>query len=98
MSLNYIRSTIRHGSNVLESVRRSLQTCCLSQNWNVLLNIKETTNDPVRRKNIDCLLFILQLLLADVPNSNGKAYTQSYIQFDEAYDIYLAFSELGEHA
>ena len=35
-------------------------------------------------------------MLSDVPNDNGKSYTQSYITFNEAYDVYLAFSGLSD--
>ena len=98
MSQNSTRSTVRHESHILDLVKRSLQTCRLSQNESVLLSLKARTNDSVRVKKFDCLLYILRLLIADVPNDNGKSYTQSYIKFNEAYDIYLAFSGLSEQA
>ena len=36
---------------------------------------------------------VLQVLLCQIPTEQGKEVRQSYITFDEAFGLYLAYSE-----
>ena len=90
---NLLRTTIRNESAIAPSVERSLQTCKLRENEALLRRYIEKWTDVKRKNNLKSLVYILNMLLAEVPRADGRSYTRSFIEFNAAYEVYLSHSE-----
>lgn len=89
---NETREEIRKCSYINEVVKVSLQSCSLSGNRSLLSSyIERRDADSTTCRNLSSLRYILDCLLANVSNRPGKSKVLSYMSFDEAYDIYLAY-------
>ena len=94
MNDHQIRSRIHEESKVHPRIQISLQTCKVEENESVIKGfIEKMINDERRKSNLKALLYILDLLLAEVPQLNGRVYTHSYLEFNLALDIFLSFSD-----
>ena len=88
---NQVRTEIRNTARANDSVLSSLQSCKLSENRNILESQLSKLNDPNRRDTISSLIYILDSLLARVPDDVGWPKVESYMNFEEGYEIYVSF-------
>ena len=74
-------------------ILKSLQTCYLKDNMKVLdehiakLNLEETLS------HLRGLKEVLQMLQGQLPNENGKDTKQSFMDFNEAFALFLSYSK-----
>ena len=90
---NQKRSEIRLLSRETKNVRRSLQTCSLMENLAVLEKHINKNNGNMRFQNhLKGLKAVLQVLLANITQSDGSVKVKSFIEFDEALSLYLGYT------
>ena len=100
---NQLRSDIRQKSRVTENVLRSMQTCSIKDNLEILNDqISKLCKDEVKR-NINLSLInhlkdlraILQMLIVQIPSQqhHGKEIKNTYMDFTEAFELYMAYSD-----
>ena len=94
-----VRTDIRKNCKVTENILKSLQTCYLKQNMKLLEshidrleNNTESATGNGLMSHLKGLRAVLQVL-CQIPTEQGKEVRQSYITFDEAFGLYLAYSE-----
>ena len=100
---NQLRSDIRQKSRVTENVLRSMQTCSIKDNLEILNDqISKLCKDEVKR-NINLSLInhlkglraILQMLIVQIPSQqqHGKEIRNTNMDFTEAFELYTAYSD-----
>ena len=84
----------------MENILKSLQTCYLKENMKLLEshidrleNNTESATGNGLMSQLKGLRAVLQVLLCQIPTEQGKVVRQSYITFDEAFGLCLAYSE-----
>lgn len=93
---NEIRSTIREKSTVNEAVLASLQCCKIKDNMAILDGkISKVTRGSTLYQHLSGLRAVLYSLLALIPDEDGTVKRQTYLGFDEAYLLFLAFVPFG---
>ena len=94
-SSNSVRSSIRCLSKENEVVLKSLQSCKLSENLPVLESkIKKISPDSSFAEPLRGLRAILDCLLAKANYADGSTRIVSYIDFEEAFNLYKSYSSL----
>ena len=95
-----VRTDIRKNCKVTENILKSLQKCYLKENMKLLEshidgleNNTESATGNGLMSHLKGLRAVLQVLLCQIPTEQGKEVRQSYITFDEAFGLYLAYSE-----
>ena len=84
---NARRTMIKQYSYVADGVRKSLQSCLLSENLQLIEDKISKIKDPCRMRNLSVLRYILDCLTAKL-SLNGRDAALSYMLFSEAFDIY----------
>ncbi|CAB4016395.1 Hypothetical predicted protein [Paramuricea clavata] len=93
---NEVRSFI--GGNIVrnKAVLSSLQSCKLKENLSVLEDkIAKVSSGSQLWEHLRGLRAILDSLLANVACSNGSTRVASYIEFEEAYHLFLGYCTFG---
>jgi len=88
---NNTRTLIRKQGFLKNYFHSSLQTCRLTDNVDVIKEKLEHVKDPIRRRHLKALLYILDCLLAKVSDDEGSEKTVGYLSFNDAYDIFLGY-------
>ena len=98
-SSNATRTFLRNESlHADERIRCSLQSCKLSQNISQLEYCLKTSNCESHKRNLQCLIYLLELLLSEFQDVNGRKYELSCIKFSEAYDIFISYLGQDEYS
>lgn len=94
---NKVRTSIRTNTVTNSVVLSSFQSCKLKDNLDILER-KILNVSPGYRlwEHLRGLRAILDCLLADITCVNGSSRVKSYMDFDEAYHLYLSYCTYGE--
>ena len=74
-----------------------MQPCQLKDNIDVLNNHIENIKNVQLLCHLKGLTSVLMMLMAQVPVEKGKEIAQSFLTFDEAFSLFLAFSPSKSH-
>ena len=97
---NALRSQIRRESGIMKNVLKSCQSCSVKDNLNILDDeIGKLENGSSYEYSRSCHLWhlkglkaVLKMLLVDIPNEYGSSIRRSFIEFEEAFDLFLGYS------
>ena len=93
------RTLIRNTSQVNDFVHTSLQACSVHENHVVLTGFIDRFKDHTQRShNLRALRYLLDCPLAEIPLPDGSTKVQSFLEFQEAFEIFVAYKNDGKCA
>ena len=96
---NKVRSLIRNKSNRNDVVYASLQPCRLKENQAVLdAKISKVSTGSTFGDHLRGLRAILDCLQAKLTYSDGSTRILSYLEYDEAFNLYVAYNTVKDSA
>ena len=96
-SKNDARADLIRQARFSDNVSRSLQPCAVKDNRRVLEKLLQETSSQKRKKKIQGLIAVFDLLKSNYVAEDGKEYDCSFVAFDEALEIFLAFKTRHPH-
>lgn len=93
------RTLIRNTSQVNDFVHTSLQACSVHENHEVLTGFIDRFKDQTQRShNLRALRYLLDCLLTEIPLPDGSTKVQSFLEFQEAFELFVAYQNDGKCA
>jgi hypothetical protein len=72
-------------------VLKSLQTCSIRENGDVLQEIGQSLKSKPEIDKINGLLAVLQQLVVTKISENGKEVPNCFLKFEEGHDLFMGF-------
>lgn len=85
------RSDLLSQARISPFLMKSLQSCSLLENGNLLKDIKQSLKSEQEKEKIDGLLAVLKQLLTTRISQDGNEIPNCYLKFAEALELFLGF-------